>query len=338
LKQLRKLLWPFSWLYNGVTFLRNQAFSAHILREQKYPIPIINVGNLSTGGTGKSPFVTYISSFFKTTDIAVLSRGYGRKTKGLLEVELESKASEVGDEPAQLKSLYPDLRVVVAENRKEGMEYLLQKDQATKLVILDDAYQHRHVKASFNLLLTTYADPFFKDLVLPAGNLRENRLGSKRATTIVVTKCPDKLSEKEAAAYRKQIGRYTNAAVFFAGLHYKAVKNQNGDILAPSRKLNLLTGIANPMQLLEYVRKQFELNKHFSFADHHNFSAKEIRDIEDMLEDGLLPLLTTRKDFQRLKELLPNQLSRSIYVVDIKPVILLNEKNAFEQLIKQQLI
>ena len=192
MNKLRKLLFPFSLVYGSILAFRNLCYDKGWFESKSYNRPIICVGNLSTGGTGKSPMIEYLISFLiKDYKVAVLSRGYKRKTNGFKKVLIDSLAENVGDEPLQFKQKFPDIVVAVCANRQEGIKKIKNK---ADVILLDDAFQHRKVKASTNILLTTFNDLYIHDVVLPAGNLRESKRGSKRADLVVVTKCPEKHS------------------------------------------------------------------------------------------------------------------------------------------------
>src|SRR5690625_2053428 len=218
MKLLRKLLVPFSLLYFAITSIRNFLYNAGVFKSQDYPKPIIVVGNLNTGGTGKSPTtMLLIESLKDLFAISVLSRGYKRKTKGYIELTTNNTAEEVGDEPLQFKTNYPEVPIAVCADRRFGISTLIDRSD---LVLLDDAYQHRRVKGSFNILLTSYGDLFANDYILPVGNLREARSGAKRANCMVVTKCPMNLSDNEKNTIRHKLQKYNAAPVYFASIAY----------------------------------------------------------------------------------------------------------------------
>lgn len=331
MKELRKILWPFSLLYNGITALRNVGFNKGIFKETKHKVTLINVGNLSTGGTGKSPMVTYISTLFNQENTAVLSRGYGRKTKGLYIVKVSSQASEVGDEPLQLKQRFPMLTVVVSENRNLGVEHILENFKNTKQIILDDAYQHRSIKSNVNILLTTYAQPFYSDLVLPAGNLRENRFGAQRADIVVVTKCKSALSEEEAKVIRAKIATYSKKQVYFAGLQYGVPTNYLDEYISAQSNVHLVTGIANPEPLVKHINAHYTLLSHLQYLDHYNFKQTDIEKITNLLKDGNISILTTGKDYVRLRETLPKRYLERVFIQDISIEFLFNKQADFQE-------
>ena len=210
---LRKLLFPFSLLYGGITALRNFLYNKGFLKSKSYDFPVICVGNLSTGGTGKSPMIELLISFLKDNHkIAVLSRGYKRKTSGYREVIITSSVEEVGDEPLQFKKKYPDITVAVCEDRQTGIKKL--KSMAD-VVLLDDAFQHRKVKASLNILLTPFDELYMDDCMLPTGNLREPKFGAKRADVIVVTKCPENISDSTMEAVKRKLKPKPHQEIYF---------------------------------------------------------------------------------------------------------------------------
>ncbi|PRP65691.1 tetraacyldisaccharide 4'-kinase [Nonlabens agnitus] len=297
---LRFLLYPFSILYDGVTGLRNYGFDKGWINATSFEIPIIAVGNLSTGGTGKSPMVEYLVRQHAGHKIAVLSRGYGRATKGYLEVFESSKATEVGDEPLQFKLKFRDQLIVsVCEKRVDGIKRLLE-DHDLDLIILDDAFQHRYVKASHYVLLTHYSQPYFNDALLPAGNLRESRAGADRAQSIVVTKCPDGLTEAEMISINERIKPKAYQKVYFSKISYSDhAIGQHHELDLSSLKgkdVKVITGIAKPEYFIRFLER-FVIIQHLKFPDHYNFRAS---DLDGLQKDDII--LTTEKDYVRLKE------------------------------------
>ena len=318
MRQLRKILFPFSVIYHGVTMLRNWAYDKGVVASRSYDFPLIVVGNLSTGGTGKSPMVEYIIRLFKDTHtMATLSRGYGRRKKGYIKVEPHRTASEVGDEPLQFAKKFKDITIAVAENRQEGIARLLEENASTELIVLDDAFQHRRVKAGFYILLTAYDTLYANDLILPAGNLRESRRGAQRAQCIIVTKCPETLTEQERANIVKKLRPNPNQSVFFASIGYSdIIFSADGQLLLhqlANTSFALVTGIANPSPLLQFLDNQGLNYQHFKFGDHHDFALSEIK----MLEQQDI-ILTTEKDYMRLH----GQLKQTkLYYLPIETVI-----------------
>ncbi len=304
---LRFLLFPFAVCYDGITRLRNLAFDRGVLKQRVYDIPVIAVGNLSTGGTGKTPMVEYLVRQLRGKKIAVLSRGYGRKTKGYLELHSNHRTDEVGDEPLQIKLKFPDVTVAVCEKRVDGINQLLKNHQLD-LILLDDAYQHRYVKASTYILLTDYSKPYFKDFVLPTGNLRESRKGAKRASTIVVTKCPSNLSDHLKTGYVNAIKPQPDQQVLFSSISYdnKVIGMQKTIQLKDLPKnFTVVTGIANAITFIEFLSDYGSFN-HLNYGDHHHFTDA---DIDTIATSDFV--ITTEKDYVRL---LPYQLKNCYYL------------------------
>ena len=322
---LRKLLYPFSVLYHLITGFRNKLYDKQVLKSESYDFPVICVGNLNMGGTGKSPMIEYLLDYLDGDySVASLSRGYKRKTKGFQMVQEDSHAAHVGDEPLQFKKKFPQVLVAVDANRKEGVERL--KEFAPDIILLDDAFQHRRVKAGLNILLTAYYDLYTEDLLLPGGNLRESSSGAKRADIIVVTKCPPELSEREMEEIRRELKPTASQDVFFSSISYSD-KIFSGEVAIPLESITseytLVTGIAKPEPLLAYLENKNIRLKHLKFPDHHHFSEKEISHL-----DKELAILTTEKDFMRLKDKLP---LNKLYYLPIRTSFLANDELAFRR-------
>lgn len=300
MQSLRNLLYPLSVLYDGVTRVRNWAFDYGFLSQESFDIPIIAVGNLSTGGTGKTPMIEWLINHYKGKRIAVLSRGYGRQTKGFIEINKNHTAGQVGDEPLQIKSKFGDLIVsAVCEKRVDGINKLL-KTHSLDVILLDDAFQHRQVKASHYILLTSYFTPYYSDVVLPAGNLREARKGAQRAHTIIVTKCPEGLSEEQREVIVNKIRPLSHQQVCFSTIEYDpAVRQLNRELLLKEinvNKVTAVTGIANPAPFVNFLEKSFEV-EHLEFGDHHRFRESEVNIIKQQEI-----VITTEKDYTRLSQ------------------------------------
>lgn len=309
----RILLLPFSWIYGTITALRNLFFDLGVFKVYTIPVKSICVGNLAVGGTGKTPHVDLIAKTFVSQGkkVAILSRGYGRSTKGVLEVQTFSKANEVGDEPLFYKLKHKEkIKVVVAEKRKLGVEFILANYPDTDLILLDDAFQHRAVKAGLNIIITDYSQLYSNDFVLPAGNLREFRIGRKRADAVIVSKCPENLSSKEKTQISEQL-KFNNEAVFFSNIQYDELIGFAENQEITTKKALVVTGIGNPTPLLNRLKERFEI-EHLKFGDHHKFTTSEIEQIQQKIDtfasvDGIV--ITTEKDFMRLKDF--DQLSNS---------------------------
>ncbi len=307
MNSLRKILFPFSILYGLITGARNYAFDKGILTSRTFDLPIIAVGNLSVGGTGKSPMIEYLIRLFsRELNLAVLSRGYGRSTKGFYLANDKICAREIGDEPFQFYHKFPDIKVAVDEKRVNGVEQLIKTDPGLELILLDDAFQHRYVKAGFYIMLTAYDDLYINDFMLPAGNLRESRSGSRRAQVIIVSKCPHNLSIQKREAILKRIRPSADQQVFFSSIKYaSSVMNETSskslDELSGSR-VALVTGIANSLPLENYLKSKAINFEHIKFSDHQAIEKKELDKILKVLDgfrDEQKIVITTEKDYVR---------------------------------------
>ena len=297
---LRKSLFPLSLLYDVVTRVRNAAFDKQWLRQSQFDVPTIVVGNLITGGSGKTPMIAYLLHHFSDRfSLAVLSRGYKRKSSGFLIADSTSSIESLGDEPFLLFQKFPEVQFAVCKNRPEGIRGLLEKSPQLDAIFLDDGFQHRQLKPSFQILLTPFEMPWFRDCVLPAGNLRESARGRKRADLVVVTKCPESLSKKEREDYIIQLALDPHQKLFFTSIQYNANVYGASQIELKSFVENpfvLVTGIADAKPLTSHLDQYGAKYKHLEFGDHHSFSAL---DCQNILSSGL-PVLTTEKDYVRL--------------------------------------
>jgi tetraacyldisaccharide 4'-kinase len=317
------LLYPLAIIYDEVTKRRNKRFDNGQKKSTFFAVPTIVVGNLNLGGSGKTPMVEYLLEMFQDEHrIATLSRGYGRKTKGFLLASSDLGPKELGDEPYQIFSKFGDkVSVAVGEKRVLAIPEILLSKPKTDLIILDDAYQHRYVKGDYYILLTTFQKPFFIDSILPLGTLRENANGARRADLIIVTKTPENTVEGIKKDYIKQIKKYTEAPVVFAGIQYGKPYPMNSGQIKLSSKVLLVSGIANDRLFIAEAHKQFEVVEILSFGDHYHYSVKDAEKIRDRvrgLEDCMV--LTTEKDAVKLKnEAFRIYLSEiSIFVLPIK--------------------
>ncbi|WP_271765225.1 tetraacyldisaccharide 4'-kinase [Aquimarina algiphila] len=297
---LRKILLPIVPFYYFVTWLRNKMYDVGIKKSNTYSFPIIAVGNLSVGGTGKSPMIEYLIRLLNDKKrLATLSRGYKRETKGFRVVTTSATAKAVGDEPLQFKKKFTDVIVAVDADRRNGIANLRSLNPRPEVILLDDAYQHRKVKAGFYILLTAYYNLYCDDIVLPTGNLRESRKGANRANIIVVTKCPENLSLKEREEIASKLALKPDQFLFFTSIAYgKDVVNVSETKSIHSIKnqsFTLVTGIANPMPLIDYYTSLGLEFKHINFPDHHSFTDKEL----DELRTHEF-IITTEKDYVRL--------------------------------------
>lgn len=292
---------PFSALYGLINKWRNRAFDRGLLQSYRAGVPTIAVGNLSVGGTGKTPMIEFLIRALNLKPKAVVSRGYGRKTKGLLKVDPRGSAEDFGDESLQIAQKFP-LDIWVSEARKLGVQ--AAEAAGAKLILLDDAYQHRYVKADRYLLLSRFDNPFFSDFLLPGGSLRESRQGAQRAHFIIFTKCPPQLSSEVKDHYRQEAARYSQARVLFAHFEYGPICNQFGEELQATKPLVLISAIANNSHLQKHLQKHFELKEVLSFKDHHHFSAEELKPLKESLKKESINLVCTDKDRVKLGPLL----------------------------------
>ena len=322
MKFLRIILFPFSILYGWITNIRNFLFDKGILKSFVFDIPIIAVGNLSVGGTGKTPQIEYLIRLLSDKyKVATLSRGYKRKSEGFILANETSNAETLGDEPFQFYKKFPQIQVAVDANRKNGIEQLLSQHNKPEIILLDDAFQHRKVKAGFYILLTSYNDLFSEDFMLPTGNLRENRSGAKRANLIIVTKCPPTLSDVEQNAIRNKIGLDKDIFITYISYDDKVYSDENELQVSEIKKLDkiVIAGIANPEPFYTFLNAK--INNTITFADHHNFSDADIKQIKNKANENLI--ITTEKDFVRLNGKLPKE---QLFYLPIKTSFLNNQE------------
>lgn len=300
---MRILLLPFAILYNLVTRLRNYLYDRGLKPSIRFDLPVICIGNLTVGGTGKTPMTEHlIRLLHQQHSVATLSRGYGRKTSGFRISGPSDTAASIGDEPLQFYKKYHDIvTVAVGEDRAYAIPHILQECEDVQVILLDDAFQHRRVRPSFSILLTDYHRPFYDDLVLPAGRLREARKGASRADVIVVTKCPTEITEDAMMAMEKSVRRHADKPVFFAGIHYGEAVRFGGHTASIQEQVVLITGIANARPLKDYVAQSFTIIRHIDHADHHAYSAGDLVTLNALLkENPRVSFLTTEKDMVKL--------------------------------------
>lgn len=341
MRLLKLLLFPLSVVYDAITRFRNHLYNIGYKPIIHFETVVVSVGNLSVGGTGKTPMVEYLLRLLKQQyHLATLSRGYGRKTTGFIVATPEETAESIGDEPMQFfKKFGHEVMVTVGEERAVAIPEIIFQQENTEVILLDDAYQHRKVARDLNILLTAFDAPFFKDAVLPAGRLRESRKGAKRADVVVVTKCPEGFSEKEAKYYEKQAQPYMvpNTPVFFSTVKYETPEPVYKRKGTPEGKVILVSGLANARHFEEFARKQYAVAQHKAFGDHHRYTLKDIMEIKavfESLEGNDKFVLTTEKDMvkflkQEFKVVLEDL---PFYYIPIKTHILKEEK-AFQALI-----
>ncbi|HIP35893.1 MAG TPA: tetraacyldisaccharide 4'-kinase [Crocinitomix sp.] len=308
MRYLRFVFFPFTILYIIITEFRNLLYKVNIKRSFKFSIPIINVGNLSMGGTGKTPHIEYLIRLLKNNHhLATLSRGFGRKQRGFIIANEHSNAEQIGDEPLQFYKKYgKEITVAVEVDRVKGVMDLCYAKEKTDLVLLDDAYQHQAIKAGLNILLTDYNYPFYNDYVLPIGNLRELRKNKKRADVIIVTKCPG-FKDINKGYLIKKIKPLSHQKVFFSRIKYNNQLTNFDDtevsFNSMSKSAILVTGIANPIPLIMHLEKKIKILKHLKFLDHYQYKQKDIEEINNLLIkfEAFSPIvITTEKDAMRL--------------------------------------
>jgi tetraacyldisaccharide 4'-kinase len=342
MKSLRWLLFPFSLLYGLVVIIRNWCFDAGILKSQEFDLPVISVGNLEVGGAGKSPMTEYLVRLFKDNyKLATLSRGYGRETKGYLVANTTSTAAEIGDEPSQFKHKFPGITVAVCEKRVDGIMNL-QKEHS--LILLDDAFQHRAVKPGLSILLFDHSKINEPHLLLPAGELREPFSGRWRADILVISKCPDQLTVTEQAQIAEKVDMLPYQSLFFTSIAYQPLQdlrgNKSGVGLDADTTVFLLTGIANPKPLVQYIKSYTQELNHHNYPDHHRFSLKNISKLAEEFSACTAQkkvIITTEKDAQRLveHELLPLVNTMPFSVIPIGVQFLNDDQAQFDQLVKK---
>jgi len=333
--RFRKILYPLSILYKGITTLRNKLYDSGFIESNTFELPLIVVGNLRVGGTGKTPQVAYLVKLLKANySVAVLSRGYKRKSKGFILADHTASAITIGDEPFQLFRQHPDILVAVDADRTNGINQLQNLNNPPDVIILDDAFQHRKVKAGLNILLTPYQDLYVNDTHLPSGNLRESITGASRAQIIVVSKSPQTLNYKDTSKTTKQLYLSVDQNIFFSGILYdsKVISKQDQLQITALKGYDvlLLTGIANPKPLVAFLKKNQITHQHISFSDHYNYTDTDIEKINTRFRaivNKKKILLTTEKDYVRIFERLDN-----LYYLGIQTYFI-NHQSDFDKLI-----
>jgi tetraacyldisaccharide 4'-kinase len=314
---LRKLLFPVAFIYWLVTWMRNYFYDKQIFKSKSFDLPIIAVGNLSVGGTGKTPQIEYLIRLLQDKyKLATLSRGYKRETSNFVLANDSTTVKQIGDEPFQFFTKFPKVNVAVDANRINAITQLLKLEDKPEVILLDDAFQHRKVKAGFYILLTTYSDLFCKDYILPFGNLREPSSGKKRADMIIVTKCPSDISELAMHQIKGKLK--TDRPVFFSSIiyddfAYSEIGSKKIIDLKASKKI-IITGIAKPKPFIMFLKQEGDVV--LEFPDHHNFTEKDIDNIKKIAKKHTI--ITTEKDFMRLKGSLPKE---QLYYLPIKSTV-----------------
>lgn len=338
-QSFRFLLFPFALLYGVIIWLRNLLYDKNIFKSTSVNLPIICVGNLSVGGTGKSPMVEYLIELLQHNfQLATLSRGYKRKTKGYALANEQSTALEIGDEPMQFHLKYPHITVAVGEERLEAIPQILQDRPQTEVIILDDGFQHRAIKAGFNILLTAQKNLFTNDFFLPTGDLRDEIRSYKRADVIIVTKCEPGITEQEKNEIITDIDPLPHQHIFFSAIEYGTPYH----ILHPEQEFQLhknlqvlmLTGIANTEPLKKHILQQSYTYEKIAFSDHHIFSIDDLTEISTRfksMDHEQKIIITTEKDAVRLVKFRDELEQLPLYVLPIRHRILFNEEEKLKQ-------
>ena len=343
---IKFLLFPFSILFGIITGIRNCLYDLCLLKSEEFDVPIISVGNITVGGTGKTPHVEYLASLLKDKfEVATLSRGYKRKSKGFIEVQIDSKATAVGDEPLQIKTKFPEVAVTVCKNRVTGVEKILdsQNIKTPDVIVLDDAFQHRRISPGMNILLIDYNRQLKDDFLLPAGRLRESSNQMKRANVIIFTKCFGEITPIMRRIMQKEVCLKPHQELYFTTLDYDRITpvfsgNELHDEFFGGKNFAVLAvaGIASPVLLYKYIEKFASQMETLEFSDHHNYSEKDICKIFSKFEkinSEKKIIITTEKDTMRFKSLenLPEEFKKSLYYLPVKVKFLNDEGNLFNK-------
>lgn len=343
--KINEWLKPLSWLYGFGVWVRNTLFEMGVLHVRSFDMPIISVGNITVGGTGKTPHVEYLIQLLSNEnfEVGVLSRGYKRKSSGYVQADEQTSMTMIGDEPYQMKHKFPKVTVAVDHNRCHGIDELSNQKGGKKLdvILLDDAFQHRYVKPGINIMLVDYHRLIIYDTLLPAGRLREPLSGKKRADIVIITKCPGDLKPMDFRIITKAMNLYPYQHLFFTTLCYEPLQGVFNHRSIPlesiprEKQVLLLTGIASPRQMIEDLKPHCKHITPLSFADHHNFSVKDVARINDtyaaLPDDSLI--ITTEKDAARIYSLdgLSDIVRNHIYALPVKVKFMLEQENIFNQ-------
>jgi len=329
-------------LYGIIIWIRNKLYDKNILQSISFNFPVICVGNLSVGGTGKTPMVEYLIRLLKDEyKVATMSRGYKRKTKGFAIANESTTAIDIGDEPMQFYKKFPDVTVSVAEERLVSIPQLLHEKPDTRVIILDDAFQHRQVKAGLNIILTEYRDLFTRDFILPAGNLRDLKSSYKRADIIIVTKCKSHLTEEEKNKMIIEIKPLAHQKIFFTKIEYGSpyhLFTKEEKFLEPDANILLVCGIANPKPIKEILNAYAATYDMMRFPDHHIFSIDDLKDIKAQFEKTVADnkiILTTEKDGVRLVKFENELKDLPVYVFPIRHKILFGEEDQLNDVVQE---
>ncbi len=346
---INRSLLPFSWLYGTVVGMRNKLFDWGILRSEEFSIPVISVGNITVGGTGKTPHIEYLIRLLKKDyRVAVLSRGYKRKTSGFVLAGETTTSRDIGDEPSQIRRKFPDILVAVDQKRRRGIHKLLELPEGKRpeIILLDDAFQHRYVKPSLSILLTDSHRLIYEDVLLPAGRLRESASNNFRAGIVIVTKCPEAFKPIDYRVITKHLNLYPYQSLFFTSMRYGQITPVFPETDHPvfslkdlkERKISvlLLAGIANPQPLEKTIAQHAHSVEKMIFPDHHSFSQGDMARLEKKYAEmpgGSKIILTTEKDAERLvnRKDISESVKNALYYLPIEVIFNLNQSTDFKQ-------
>ena len=342
--KIHEWLLPLSWIYGLGVGIRNRLFDMGILKSRDFKVPVISVGNITVGGSGKTPHVEYLVRLLRDkTKVAVLSRGYKRKSRGYVLADKDATARMIGDEPYQMKKKFPDVYVAVDKNRCHGIERLTEDENTkdTDVILLDDAYQHRYVKPGVNILLVDYHRLIIYDKLLPAGRLREPKQGKNRADIVIVTKCPRNLKPMEFRVLTRAMDLYPYQKLFFTTLKYNKLKplyfgeDRPVSDIQPEENILLLTGIASPKQMIIDLEPYTKNITPLTYPDHHQFKRKDIERINELFAAMPEPkmVITTEKDNARLfgVEGLSDEVRQHIYMLPVEIEFMLEQQEEFNE-------
>lgn len=329
---------PIAWIYGMILSVRNRLYDSGSRRSVRYDIPVVCVGNITVGGTGKTPMCELLISHFRNQyKVALLSRGYGRKTKGYLEVSPKSSYRNVGDEPKQIKMKYPDTIVVVCENREEGIGRIRAEHPEVNLIIMDDGFQHRRIEPKLNIVMVDYTRPMDKDKLLPLGMLRDNPKQLRRAHYVIVTKCPANMTALDRRITRKRLELLPFQCLFFTRIStreaYAAFPDSAQNGLKAGGSVIGMAGIGNPAPFIDNLAAKYDLAGEILFPDHHPYHVRDLKKMRAMLDgapDGTV-IVTTEKDVVKLGSgtKIPTELRSKIYVQPIEMSFMEESKEDF---------
>lgn len=345
--KINEWLTPLSWIYGLGVSIRNICFDTGILRQHSFNTPVIAVGNLTVGGCGKTPHVEYLIELLKDDNqVAVLSRGYKRKSKGYIRAEKNTEMPVIGDEPYQMKQKHPDVYVAVDADRVHGIKRILDDKETsdTDVILLDDAYQHRYVKPGVNILLVDYHRLIIYDKLLPAGRLREPAVGKERADVVIVTKCPEELRPMDYRVLTRAMNLRPYQKLFFTNIaydnlvSYKGKKRRELASLDKDTKILVLSGIASPQQMISDLKAYSENITTLTYPDHHQFRKKDLDKINSTFEkmEGKKIIITTEKDVTRLHHLdgLSQEVISNLFILPIHIEFKLDQQEQFNEYIQ----